>query len=143
MKKSILTLAVVLSFTYTFSANQFAPKKTNINNINDIVYIEEEEADEPFDFDYKAYLPEGFNAYDLTDNEADPTLWIDEDAEDEAFDFDHTQYLPVGFNPNKKFNDLFLEDIEWVDEDTDEPFAFDTKKYFNKSKSEILVTDNL
>ncbi|MCF6213466.1 MAG: hypothetical protein L3J45_05515 [Flavobacteriaceae bacterium] len=144
MKKPILILAVVLSFSYTFSANQFAPKHTNTDGINNIVYIEEEESDEPFDFNHKSYLPEGFNPYDLADNETDATLWIEEEEEpDESFDFDHTQYLPVGFNPNKKLNVLFLEEVEWIDEDEDEAFNFDTKAYFNKSNTETYLNSSL
>jgi len=140
MKKSILTLAIVLSFSYIFSANKLASKKTNDNNINNVVYIEEE-TDEPFDFDHTQYLPVGFNPYDLTSNEADATIWIEELA-DEPFEFNHTQYLPVGFNPNSAFNALFLEDIKWIEEEEDEPFTFDTKKYFNKIKLKMFVTDN-
>ena len=140
MKKSILTLVVVLSFFYTFSASQIVPEKIKAN---DIIYIEEEEEDEPFNFDYKAYLPEGFNPYDLADNDVDATLWVAENKEDEPFDFNHKKYLPVGFNPSKEFNSLFLDEIKWVDEEKDELFDFDTKIYFNKSKGVVLVTSNL
>ncbi|NQW37422.1 MAG: hypothetical protein HQ471_10495 [Flavobacteriales bacterium] len=139
MKKSIFTLTILLSFANNSNANQIIPEKNNITD-NEIAYIVEEETDEAFSFNHKTYLPENFNPYDLTDNEADVTLWIDED-EDEAFDFDHTQYLPVGFNPNSAFNALFLEDLEWIEEE-DEPFTFDTNKYFNNHKEEILDTNN-
>jgi hypothetical protein len=136
MKKITLILAVVLSFTYTYSANQRAYTKTNQI---DSLYVIEEEADEPFDFDYKAYLPKDFQAYDLTDNETDATQWIDEDT-DEAFDFDHTAYLPVGFNPSEKFNTLFLDDIKWVDEEADEALNFDTSLYVRNFQEKIKVS---
>ena len=114
MKKTILILAVVLSFTYAHSANQKPYTKTNHV---DSLYVVEEEADEAFDFNHKAYLPKDFQAYDLTDNEADISQWIEEDNTDEAFDFDHKDYLPVGFNPSEKFNALFLDKIKWVEEE--------------------------
>jgi hypothetical protein len=136
MKKITIILAVVLSFTYTYSANQKAYTKTN--NI-DSLYVIEEEADEAFDFNYKAYLPKDFIAYDLTDNEADNTLWIDEDT-DESFDFDHKEFLPVGFNASEKFNTLFLDKIKWVDEEDDEEFDFDTALYVRNFKEKILVS---
>lgn len=136
MKKVTLILAVVFSFTYTYSANQKAYTKTN--NI-DSLYVIEEEADEAFDFDYKAYLPKDFKAYDLTDNGADPTQWVEE-AEYVAFDFNHKDYLPVGFNPSEKFNALFLEDIKWVDEEIDEEFDFDTALYVRSIKEKLLIT---
>jgi len=112
MKKITLIFAVVLSFTYTYSANKKAYTKTNEI---DSLYVIEEEADEPFDFDYKAYLPKDFQAYDLYAKDQNNQL-IDE-HEDEAFDFDHKQYLPVGFNPSKELNHLFLNKIPWVDEE--------------------------
>jgi len=135
MKKVTLILAVVLSFTYAHSANQKPYTKTN--HI-DSLYVIEEEADEAFDFDYKAYLPKDFQAYDLTDNEADATQWIDEEA-DEAFDFNHKDYLPVGFNPSEKFNTLFLDDIKWVDEEADEALNFDTSLYVRSFQEKIKV----
>jgi len=137
MKKITIILAVVLSFTYTYSANQKAYTKTN--NI-DSLYVIEEEADEAFAFDYKAYLPKDFQAYDLTDNEADLTLWVDENNDDEAFDFDHTAYLPIGFNPSEKLNSLFLTEVEWIDEEIDEAFDFDTKKYVININDKILIS---
>jgi len=136
MKKITLILAVVLSFTYAYSANQKPYTKTNHT---DSLYVTEEEPDEPFDFDYKAYLPKDFQAYDLTDNEADATQWIDEDT-DEAFEFDHTAYLPVGFNPDKALNHLFLNDVEMIDEDIAEPLDFDTSQYVRSFKEKILVS---
>ena len=144
MKNIILILTVVFSFTYICNANYITPKKTNnrdtLGILENILYIIEDEEDEPFDFDHKAYLPEGFNPYDLTDNEADADLWIEED-DNEAFDFDHTKYLPVGFNPSKKFNSLFLNKINWVEEDeADEAFNFDTLTYFKKFKTEVLLS---
>ena len=126
MKKITLIFALALSFTNTFSANKYASIKTNEI---DSLYVIEEEADEPFDFNYKAYLPKDFQAYDLTDNEANPYLWIDENNEDETFDFNPEDYLPVGFNASKKLNHLFLNTVELVDEEEDEPFDFDTKLY--------------
>jgi hypothetical protein len=132
MKKITLILAVVLSFTYTYSANQKAYTKTN--HI-DSLYVIEDEADEGFDFDYKTYLPKDFQAYDLTDNEVDISQWVDEDDTDEAFDFDHTAYLPVGFNPDKALNHLFLNDVEMIDEEVDTPFDFNTKMYVKNNKA--------
>jgi len=158
MKKSVLFLAVVLSFAYTFGANQLALKKTNIN---DVVYIKEKAIKS---FNFKAYLPEKCCAFNLTDNEANKALlieeevsldfdhtkylpvgftpynnakkqsyqWIDE-GEDEALDFNHKQYLPVGFNPKKELNHLFLNNIPWVDdEESNTLFDFDTMYYFKK-----------
>lgn len=137
MKKVTIILAVVLSFTYTYSANQKAYTKTN--NI-DSHYVIEEEADEAFAFDYKAYLPKDFQAYDLTDNEADLTLWVDENNDDEAFDFDYAAYLPIGFNPSEKFNALFLDKIKWIDEEEDEMFDFDTSKYVINRDDKIFIS---
>ena len=137
MKKITLILAVVLSFTYAHSANQKPYTKTN--HI-DSLYVTEEEADEPLDFDYKAYLPKDFQAYDLTDNEANPYLWIDVNNEDETFDFNPEDYLPVGFNASKKLNHLFLNTVELVDEEEDEPLGFDTSLYVRSFKEKILVS---
>ncbi len=135
MKKITLILAVVLSFTYSYSATQKAYTKTKPI---DSLYIAQE-ADEGFDFDYKSYLPKDFQAYDLSDNEADISQWVDEDDTDEAFDFDHTAYLPVGFNPNKEFNHLFLSTVKMVNEEEDAPFNFDIKIYTKKMKK-VLVS---
>ncbi len=122
MKKTLLFLTVVLSFTYTFGANQLVPKKTNINNI---VYTGEK----------TNHPSENCCVYNLTDNETNQTLLIDEG---EPLDFDHTKYLPVGFNPSKEFNSLFLDKIKWVDDVKDEVFDFDRKQYlpvgFNPEK---------
>jgi len=144
MKRNILFLAVVLSFTYTFGANQLVLKKTKINNIvcteekanqpnhfkdylaedccipnltdNNIdeTLLVDEELDEPFDFDHTKYLPIGFTPYKNVKEHS--CKWID-DTEDEVFDFNHKQYLPVGFNPDKKLNHLFLNELPWVDEE--------------------------
>jgi len=87
------------------SANLF-----NENTIIEMIDEEEDEAvlemiveeeDEAFDFDHKAYLPKGFNAYgnSIKENEAVLEMIIEE--EDEAFDFDHTDYLPKGFSINQ------------------------------------------
>ncbi|MFK5891127.1 MAG: hypothetical protein QM486_10415 [Flavobacteriaceae bacterium] len=137
MKKTILILAVVLSFTYAHSANQKPYTKTNHV---DSLYVVEEEADEAFDFNHKAYLPKDFQAYDLTDNEADVTLWVDENNDDEAFDFDYTAYLPVGFNPSKKLNHLFLDTVKLINEEEDEPFYFNTSLYVRNFQEKVLVT---
>ena len=149
MKKSIFTLVVVLSFTYVFGANQATvnSQKTLDAKIKAMPYIEEEEADEKFDFDYKSYLPKGFNAYDLSDSDISVTDWVEEEEEEEEeadapFDFDHKQYLPVGFNPSSALNTLFLTDVKWVDEEEDATFDFDTKKYFYISNAKVIVTIN-
>ncbi|MCF6212869.1 MAG: hypothetical protein L3J45_02475 [Flavobacteriaceae bacterium] len=132
-----------MNLTFSYSATPIVKVSQPINGLDDLVYLNEEEADVPFDFDYKAYLPKGFNPYDLTDNGADITLWVEEEEADESFDFDYIQYLPVGFNPNKELNTLFLEEVEWVDEDEDEAFNFDTKAYFNKSNSKTYLSSIL
>ena len=130
MKKITLILAVVLSFTYTYGANQKVYQKTNKI---DSIYVLEKEPDEAFDFDHKAYLPVGFNpSKELNNLFLYKIPWID-DMEDEAFDFDHTAYLPVGFNPKKELNHLFLNDIPWIEEDeSNVSFDFDTMYYFKK-----------
>jgi len=131
MKKTILFLAIVLSFAYTFGANQLVPKKTKINNI---IYTEEK-ANQPINF--KTYLLEDCCILNLTDYNIGETLLIDEEL-DEPLDFDHTKYLPIGFNPSKEFNTRYLNKIKWVDEEEATTLDFNHTKYlpvgFNPDK---------
>jgi len=137
MKKILLITVTILSFTLSFGNNNFINHIHENGNIDSLKFVNETDTHAPFDFDYKAYLPKDFNAYDLTTNETDSILMIDEEV-DEPFDFDHKAYLPVGFNPSIKFNELYLKDVNWVDEETDETLDFNHKEYlpigFNPSK---------
>lgn len=131
MKKLVLSLVSILSLTLAFSNN---------NNDEKIVkalqnYVVEYEADVPFDFDYKSYLPKDFMAYDLSKNDNVSLVLIDEE-QDEPFDFDHKQYLPVGFNPKKEFNHLFLYPPKMIDE---EVFI---KPHFCSYKNWSKIQDN-
>jgi hypothetical protein len=90
-----------------------------------IAYVEfaEEEQDEAFDFDIKAYLPVGFNA--ITSLEYEIVL---EEA-DAPFDFNTKDYLPIGFGLHRSL----LDSIEEIAiEEADAPFDFDTKAYLPK-----------
>ena len=151
MKKLVITSILAISFI-TASATQLLESEIvndTINNKEVKTTTEEvyptlvvvEEADEPFEFNTKDYLPVGFNA----------TLSLDENynlefssviEEDEAFDFNTNDYLPVGFNLSKAILDNIVE-IETEDED--EPFEFDTKKYlpkgFNTLKKETISNE--
>ncbi|PJA05472.1 MAG: hypothetical protein COX71_06505 [Flavobacteriales bacterium CG_4_10_14_0_2_um_filter_35_18] len=127
MKKIVLSLVSIFSLTFAFSNN---------NNEEKIVkalqnYVVEQEADSPFDFDYKSYLPKDFMAYDLSKNNLVSLVLIDEE-QDEPFDFDHKQYLPVGFNPKKELNQLFLYPPKMIDEEVFIKPPFCIKKNFGK-----------
>ncbi len=97
------------------------------------------QADEQLDFDTHAYLPIGFNANIVVDNN---TAYVAVNTEeDEVFDFNTTDYLPIGFNANGTFYDTI---IEIAIEDTDAPFEFDTLAYlpenFDAYTSDVTVS---
>jgi len=139
MKKLFIYLVSFISFSLAYAGNQSEPKDLYDDSKDDseLAYIDEELDDEPFDFNYKYYIPEGFIAYDLNDDEYDSDQWVDEENE-EMINFNVKYYLPVGFNASKKLNHLFLNKVELVDEEEDEPFDFDIKYYLEKLKNKNI-----
>lgn len=136
MKNLILTSILAISFL-TANASQFLEnsivndtitKKETKPAIIEVypVLIAEEEADEPFDFNIKDYLPVGFNPY-LNLDEYD--LEFSGVEEDEPFDFNTNDYLPVGFNLSR---DILDSIIEIAIEEEDAPFDFDHTAYLPK-----------
>ena len=101
------------------------------NILNTIFEIEEEEADEPFDFDIKKYLPYGFNPYKNISNIYNKLYdYITEEA-DEPFEFNTKDYLPANFDPYIGIS--MMDEYESLNEEADEPFDFDTKEYLPKN----------
>ena len=130
MKKITLILLSVLSLTFSYSATTIEKKMQIIKPESAILL--DDEADVPFDFDYKAYLPKDFMAYDLSKNDHVSLVLIYE-VLDESLDFNCEQYLPVGFNPKKEFNYLFLNRITLIDDvNYDVAFEFDFEFYVIK-----------
>ncbi len=133
MKKLLAPCLLVISLMTATAAQVTTSALVSINDTiskdelknTTIAYVEfaEEEQDEAFDFDIKAYLPVGFNAnasfiYEIVLEEAD-----------EPFDFNTRDYLPIGFGLKRAILDS-IEEI--VIEEADEPFDFDTKSYLPK-----------
>ena len=133
MKKLLAPCSLVISLMTATAAQVTTSALVSINDTiskeelkkSTIAYVEfvEEEQDEAFDFDIKAYLPVGFNAnvsfeYEVVLEEAD-----------EPFDFNTKDYLPIGFGLKRSILDS-IEEI--VIEEADEPFDFDTKAYLPK-----------
>lgn len=140
MKKIVTSLVLTIAMISPLISNAL-----NIITVKDSLvqkspgYYEyaTEEADEPFDFNTKDYLPIGFNPH-LNLDEYDLEFFAVE--EDELFDFNTNDYLPVGFNLNK---DILDSIVEITTEKAGEPFDFDTKKYLPKGfnpveKNEII-----
>ncbi len=174
MKKLFFSLSLLIAFSTSALAVEYEPNILNdstlLKEANSMPNIEEvalEEADAPFDFDVKNYLPKGFNAYagmfeEIKIEEADEPfdfntadylpagfdafegLYIDygsvEEA-DEAFDFNTKDYLPVGFNAELNLDAIVEINIE----EEDEPFDFDTSKYLTKdfdAYAGLFTTEN-
>ena len=121
---SLMTANAAQVTTSTLVSINDTISKDELKN-STIAYVEfaDEEQDEAFDFDIKAYLPVGFNAntsfeYEIVQEEAD-----------EPFDFNTKDYLPVGFGLKRSI----LDSIEEITiEEADEPFDFNTKAYLPK-----------
>ena len=133
MKKLLAPCLLVISLMTATAAQVTTSTLVSINDTisidelkkSKITYVEivEEEQDEAFDFDTKAYLPVGFNAYITFEYEV-----VLEEA-DAPFDFNTKDYLPIGFGLKKSV----LDSIEEITiEEADAPFDFDTKAYLPK-----------
>ena len=133
---SLMTATAAQVTTSSFVSINDTISKDELKNTT-IAYVEfaEEEQDEAFDFDIKAYLPVGFNA--ITSLEYEIVL---EEA-DAPFDFNTKDYLPIGFGLKKSILDS-IEEI--VIEEADAPFNFDTKAYLPKGfDATKKVTSNI
>lgn len=142
MKKFIIPCFLIVSLTVSaqFQENRTINLgnlfNTNLNNITsqlsdtlleNIFEVEEEEADEAFDFDVKSYLPEGFNPFAMVYNSYANVYTLLFEDEDETFDFDTKEYLPEDFNA---YADISInDDYELLQEEADEEFDFDSKAY--------------
>ncbi len=151
MKKLIVTSILAISFI-TANASQLLEssisndtitkkeRKTTTPETYPVVVVEEE-ADEPFDFNTKDYLPIGFNAYLSLDENFDLEFSAVVDETDEPFEFNTKDYLPVGFNAALNLDAI----VEVTIEEEDAPFDFDTKKYlpkgFNPSKKNKATSE--
>ena len=146
MKNLIASCLLIISLMTATAAQVTTSSFVSINDTisieelknTTIAYVEfaEEEQDEAFDFDIKAYLPVGFNA-----NASFIYEIVLEEEEDEPFDFNTRDYLPIGFGLKRSILDS-IEEI--VIKEADEPFNFDTKSYLPKGfDATKKVTSNI
>ena len=98
-----------------------APKALDLN---EIVFIEEEEEIIDLGFDTRDYLPEGFNANEVYVN-LDNVNFIEEDEFD--LGFDTTEYLPENFDAYAAPEGI--EGINYMEEEEVIDLGFDTAAY--------------
>ncbi|MEN8186528.1 MAG: hypothetical protein ABFR05_05310 [Bacteroidota bacterium] len=142
MKK--LTTLCFLFVSLTISAQFIENRSIDFSNVfkkvntienfytvlNSIVEIEEEEEDEPFDFDVKDYLPQGFNPFIAVVFKAYTGVYgafFEEEDEDFLEFVTKEDYLPVSDDTDEMTK--VMEEYELLTEEEDAPFEFDTKDY--------------
>ena len=118
-----------IDFGNSFSSNfTSVAHHISISFIDSIFEMEVEEEDEPFDFNVKEYLPNGFNSFELMFETYNTAYEYFFDDVDDSFDFDTKIYLTEGFDPYE--NVSLIGDYELLDvEEEDDSFDFNTKEY--------------
>ena len=95
-------------------------------DLNEVVYIEDEESDFELGFDTAEYLPENFDPYKQYVDLNSIEFIEEEDMSD--LDFDTTEYLPEDFNPYAIPGDI--SSISYIEEGEDYfDLGFDTSEY--------------
>ena len=111
---------------YLFEEGLLLQRETEILEINDIVFIEQDE-EIKLDFDTTDYLPLGFNAYEGLELDLNDIIIVEEE-EEINLGFDTAQYLPADFNAYDGM-EFDIEEIIYIEDEEEIILDFDTQVY--------------
>ncbi|SDE03347.1 hypothetical protein SAMN05421636_1033 [Pricia antarctica] len=128
MKKATTYLGILFLGTVLTSFSSTPDCKTNCEPlpIDTINYIEPTE-EVALDFDTKAYLPDGFDAYKGMDADISKVVFIEKEEEMDL-GFNTAFYLPIDFDAYKGM-ELNLEDVVFIEDEEAIELDFNVQNY--------------
>ncbi len=119
-------VAIFSESNHLFEEGLILQGETEILEINDIVFIEQDE-EIKLDFDTTDYLPLGFNAYEGLELDLNDIIIVEEE-EEINLGFDTAQYLPADFNAYDGM-EFDIDEIVYIEDEEEIILDFDTEVY--------------